>query len=251
MSSIPTVYIGYDPKEKVYCDVLEYSINKHASSPVNIVRLKQDSVRRTGLYWRTMIIKDGQQVDSFDEKPFSTEFSFTRFLVPFLNVHQGHALFMDCDMYMRDDINKLFKLFSYRDFSVACVHHKYQPNDKYKMDNKLQQTYFRKNWSSFMLFNCGNPELNELTVSDVNTSSGGWLHGMHWAEKVSSISEEWNWLDGHSPEDMKAKNVHFTTGGPWFKEWKCGRTIDGIYASEWNGDYTYLAGKGIIEPYEL
>jgi len=26
MSSIPTVYIGYDPTEKVYCDVLEYSL---------------------------------------------------------------------------------------------------------------------------------------------------------------------------------------------------------------------------------
>ena len=45
MGSLPTIYIGYDPKEKVYCDVLEYSINKYSSSPVNIVRLKQDSVR--------------------------------------------------------------------------------------------------------------------------------------------------------------------------------------------------------------
>ena len=111
MSSLPTIYIGYDPKEATYCDVLEYSINKYASSPINIVRLKQESVRRTGLYWRTKIIKDGQQVDAFDGKPFSTEFSFTRFLVPFLNVHQGHALFMDCDMFFRGDVIKLFQWF--------------------------------------------------------------------------------------------------------------------------------------------
>ena len=95
MSSLPTIYIGYDPKEKTYCDVLEYSINKYTSGPVNIVRLTQDSVRRSGLYWRAGTIKEGQQVDTFDNKPFSTEFSFTRFLVPFLNVHQGLALFVD------------------------------------------------------------------------------------------------------------------------------------------------------------
>ena len=37
---------------------------------------------------------------------------------------------------------------------------------------------------------------------------------------IGQIPEEWNWLDGHSPEDMKPKIVHFTTGGPWFAKWK-------------------------------
>ena len=68
---------------------------------------------------------------------------------------------------------------------------------------------------------------------------------------IGTIDEEWNWLDGHSDPELKAKNVHFTTGGPWFKDWKCKRSIDGQYASEWNGDYTYLAGHGKIQPYEL
>ena len=241
MSSLPTIYIGYDPKEATYCDVLEYSINKYASSPINIVRLKQESVRRTGLYWRTKIIKDGQQVDAFDGKPFSTEFSFTRFLVPFLNVHQGHALFMDCDMFFRGDVIKLFNLFRYRDFSVACVHHKYFPNDKYKMDNQLQEVYYRKNWSSFMLFNCGNPQLNELKISDVNTRTGSWLHGMHWAENIKPIAEEWNWLDGHSSEDIDPKCVHFTTGGPLFRNWQGKREIDDKYAKEWNELYREMS----------
>ena len=163
------------------------------------------------------------------------------FLVPFLNVHQGHALFMDCDMFFRSDVMKLFNLFRYRDFSVACVHHKYFPNDRYKMDNQVQEVYYRKNWSSFMLFNCGNPELNELKISDVNTSTGSWLHGMHWAENIKPIAEEWNWLDGHSSEDIDPKCVHFTTGGPLFRNWEGKREIDNKYAKEWNELYREMS----------
>jgi hypothetical protein len=241
MSSLPTIYIGYDPKEKTYCDVLEYSINKYTSGPVNIVRLTQDSVRRSGLYWRAGTIKEGQQVDTFDNKPFSTEFSFTRFLVPFLNVHQGLALFVDCDMYFRDDVMKLFNMFSDRNFSVACVHHNYVPKDTYKMDNQLQQSYYRKNWSSFMLWNCSSPELNELTVADVNVKNGSWLHSLYWADKVSQLAEEWNWLDGHSSESIDPKCVHFTTGGPLFRGWDGKREIDNHYAKEWTKLYKEMS----------
>jgi len=68
---------------------------------------------------------------------------------------------------------------------------------------------------------------------------------------IGTIHEEWNWLDNHSPEDMRAKNVHFTTGGPWFKNWTCSRATDGKYAAEWNGDYTYLVGTGKLEPLDI
>ena len=50
---------------------------------------------------------------------------------------------------------------------------------------------------------------------------------------------------------MRAKNVHFTTGGPWFKNWTCSRATDGKYAAEWNGDYTYLVGTGKLEPLDI
>ena len=71
ISRMPTVYIGYDSREEPYYNVLKYSILKHASGPVNIVPLMQDSVRLSGLYRRGKILDEGKHVDIFDRKPFS------------------------------------------------------------------------------------------------------------------------------------------------------------------------------------
>ena len=65
-----TVYIGWDSREPIAADVCKHSILEHASIPVDIVMLKQDEPRDRGLYWRDV------------DKLASTEFTFTRFLVP-------------------------------------------------------------------------------------------------------------------------------------------------------------------------
>ena len=65
-----TVYIGWDSREPIAADVCRHSILEHASIPVNIVMLKQEELRERGLYWRDV------------DKLASTEFTFTRFLVP-------------------------------------------------------------------------------------------------------------------------------------------------------------------------
>lgn len=143
---------------------------------------------------------------------------------------------MDSDMFMRADICELFSLCS-ESYPLWCVHHKYDPPEGIKMDGQIQQSYQRKNWSSLMLFQCDHPAHKNLTLNDVNTKPGRWLHRFSWisdkAEDIGQISEEWNWLDGHSSEKITPKNVHFTTGGPWFKEWHPKRAIDSFYAKEW------------------
>ena len=111
------------------------------------------------------------------------------------------------------------------------------------MDNQIQEAYSRKNWSSFMLWNCGHKANLNLTVDDVNTKSGYWLHNFKWLDgwehgrmtqfPIGKIEEEWNWLDHHSSENIEPKNVHFTTGGPWFKDWKPSKRSDAKYALEW------------------
>jgi hypothetical protein len=101
------------------------------------------------------------------------------------------------------------------------------------MDGKPQQNYYRKNWSSFVLWNCGHPEIKELTISDVNVKAGGWLHSFYWCENIGSLDEKWNWLDGHSSESIQPSAVHFTTGGPLFRNWEGNREIDNEYAKEW------------------
>jgi len=250
-----TVYIGYDPKEDIAYEVLKFTIERIAVENVRIVVIRRDVVERMGIYKREYDIVDGQHIDKIDGRPFSSEFSFTRFLVPALNMYQGWALYMDCDMYLRTDINELFEEYSMDYYPLYCVKHKYFPDAGLKMDGRKQENYRRKNWSSFILWNCGHPLNQKLTVADISTRSGRWLHGFEWLPDkeadIGSIHEEWNWLDNHSSEEIEAKNVHFTTGGPWFRDWKCGRAIDAQYAVEWNGDYTYLAGLGKVKPYEI
>ena len=259
MSNIPTIYIGYDQKEHKAYEVLRESILSTTSAPVNIIPLVQSSLRRMGLYRRAWEQdEENNIVDSIDKKPFSTDFSFTRFLVPFLNMYEGYAIYMDCDMMVRSDIMEVFNSVRRTNPSTAlwCVKHYYTPKENRKMDDKVQTVYSRKNWSSFILWNCEHPSHKNLTVDDVNTKPGLWLHNFRWLadlplskyegpysaetkhisyhnEFIGTLPEEWNWLDGHSSEQIVPKNVHFTTGGPWYPNWVAQRVKDGSYAAEW------------------
>ena len=240
INKLPTIYIGYDPKEESYVHVLKKSIEDNTNMTYNIVPLVQNELRRIGLYYRTGKMTDYGRVDCFDGKPFSTEFSFTRFLVPFLNQFSGLALFMDCDMFVRSDISEIFDTYGQqKNFPVSCIHHDHSPTAEQKMDGQIQTIYRRKNWSSFVLWNCDHPALKQFTVADVNTKSGSWLHAFEFIDydPIGEIHPEWNWLDSHSPAEIEAKCVHFTTGGPAYPDWKGMREIDNQYAEEWKTLY--------------
>tara|TARA_Y100000310_G_scaffold334512_1_gene414485 strand:- start:49 stop:795 length:747 start_codon:yes stop_codon:yes gene_type:complete len=233
MMKTPIIYIGYDPAEHDAYIVARHTIEKHASGPVVIKPLVQPELRHMGLYSRTHTVDaNGDVIDSQDMKPFSTQFTFTRFLVPFLTGRHGWAIFMDCDMMIREDIYKLWDL---RDdkYAVMCVKHQHVPDDGRKMFNQVQTRYSRKNWSSVMMINCGHERHRDLSLGDVNTRSGSWLHNFSWcngeAEKyIGEIPEAWNWLDGHSSSDIDPSNVHMTRGGPWIPEWQ-----EVAFADEW------------------
>jgi hypothetical protein len=254
LSRLDTIYIGYDPREHVPMRVLMDSIERHASRPINVVTINALALRRVGLYRRAPHVDSTcwgkppstDMIDAFDGRPFSTDFSFSRFLVPFLNQLEGFALFMDCDMYFRDDPCKLFDEFAAQDGpAIRCVQHQYDSGGgmERKMYGCLQASYSRKNWSSFVLFNCGHPANQMLTVDDVNTKPGRWLHNFQWLpdDQIGALPEKWNWLDGHSDPAIEPANVHFTTGGPWFSKdgglgydtWKPKRPIDEKYCREW------------------
>jgi hypothetical protein len=248
---VNTVYIGYDEKEDTAYEVLKFSLERIATKPIRVVPIKKNLIERMGIYTRKSNMIHGQQYDEIDGKPFSTEFSFSRFLVPALNMYQGYALYMDCDMYIRADVNELFELCENSYYPLWCVKHKYAPEKGIKMDGKEQQPYPRKNWSSLMMFNCGHEVNEKLTPEAVNTKSGRWLHTFQWLPDkeadIGTIPEEWNWLDNHSSEDIEAKNVHFTTGGPWFNKWGSSREKDTKYAVEWSNDADWLQIRGLID----
>jgi hypothetical protein len=100
------------------------------------------------------------------------------------------------------------------------------------------------------MFNNEHHYLDKLSIDAINTERGRWLHTFKWLpdeeSDIGQIPEEWNWLDGHSPVDMKPKIVHFTTGGPWFANWKPRGEEEGKYAVKWCEDARWLQMKGII-----
>lgn len=213
------IYIGWDSREPIAYDVAKASIEKHASIDVKITPIKLEQLVDQGAYTR--------EIDPLA----STEFTYSRFFTPWLAGYKGWALFCDCDFLFFGDVAELLQ---YRDPSkaVACVHHDYTPKEGLKMDGKVQTSYPRKNWSSFMLFNCEHPSTRKLTPELINRESGAYLHRLQWADnsEIGEIPVEWNWLEGWNdkPAQGYPKAAHFTNGGPWFKDWQ---NVD--YASEW------------------
>ena len=249
MAKSPTIYIGYDEREDAAYEVAKASIEKYASKPVAIVPLKQEPLRRAGLFSRSHYNVGDQRYDCFDRKPFSTDFSFTRFLIPALNQYEGMALFMDCDMMLRADVWELFDSLCKDNSAIWCVHHDYNPKSTRKMDGQKQEQYNRKNWSSFVVWNCEHDANKRLTVDDVSTKDGYWLHNFKWLEleEIGKLNEVWNWLDGWSPDYLNPKNVHFTTGGPQFPKWEPTRIIDGVYADDWREIYNKLMKEEVLK----
>lgn len=209
------VYIGWDERDVLAYEVCRASLLAHASIPVEIVPLKHWELRRRGLYRRAYWCDEsGQKWDARDENPFSTGFSFTRFLVPALEQFKsGWVLFCDPDMLWRADVAELLAL-AEDDKAVMVVQHRHAPTEKVKMGGLLQTAYNRKNWSSLMLMQ---PQENALlTPYVVNLWKGHELHGFRWLSdaQIGSLPVAWNWLAGASDPAVEPKIVHYTAGTP-------------------------------------
>jgi lipopolysaccharide biosynthesis glycosyltransferase len=213
------VWIGYDPNETVAFHVLAHSIYKRATQPVLISGVKKEQVP----IWRE---RDPKQ---------STEFSFSRFLVPYLSNYEGYSIFMDCDMLMLADINEVMQFASPK-HAVSVCKHDYVPRETTKFLDAQQTKYRRKNWSAFMLFN--NAACRNLTPDYVNSATGLELHQFNWCPDamIGELPLTWNWLVG---EDNQAKespnNIHWTKGGPWFPAY-----ADADFAELWREEYRQM-----------
>ncbi len=222
------VFIGYDRQEIVAYHVLCQSILRHSTRPVRFTPISLATLE-------PIFLRDGSREQS-------TEFSFSRFLTPYLSRYAGWSLFLDCDMLARADIAELFALADDRYAMMVCQHD-YIPKDEVKFLGRPQLRYARKNWSSVMLLN--NDRCRVLTPDYVRQASGLDLHQFRWLASDDELGElpiEWNWLVGEYDFNPKARIAHFTRGGPYFSDYK---TSD--YSDEWRELYaeTILAkGRG-------
>jgi len=213
------IYIGYDPRESVAFYTLAHSILRRSSVPISIAPLVQSQLK--GIYRRSRGPTE------------STEFSLTRFLVPYLSGFAGWSIFMDCDMLCRVDISALLaEMQRQADKAVLVCKHDYVPKTERKFLDQVQTKYARKNWSSLMIFN--NERCRALSVDYVNSASGLELHRFAWIDEraIGELPLEWNWLVGEYAYNPGAKIVHFTIGGPYFDAYR-----DCDYAGEWLAEY--------------
>ena len=220
------IFIGYDSKEKVAYNVLSHSIIQNSTKPVAITPIALNNLKDDFVRERNALS--------------STEFSFSRFMIPHLMNYQGWALFMDCDMLMFEDISKLWRM---RDDSKAIqvCKHDYTPKESKKFLGQVQTKYEKKNWSSFMLMNC--KKCTTLTPDYVNKASGLELHQFKWLEGdhlIGDLPLEWNWLVGEYEYKEDVNNVHYTKGGPWFEDYaKCD------YSQDWFRNLEESNGSGV------
>ena len=208
------VFIGYDAREAAAFSVLAHSIHARASRPVSIAPL--------------MLSQLGYVFTRERDPLQSTDFSFSRFLTPYLAGYEGWAVFMDCDMVMLHDIADLWALRDDR-YAVMCVKHNHVPKEETKFLGETQTKYAKKNWSSVMLFNT--EKCKALTPDFVNTATGLELHQFKWLDDDDLIGElppTWNHLVSVSEPAPDRALVHYTIGGPYFPEYR-----DCEYATEW------------------
>ena len=222
------IFIGYDSREPLAYHVLAHSILRRASRPVAITPLVQPMLRACGLYTRLTGPTE------------STEFSLTRFLVPYLSGYQGVSLFLDCDMLAQCDLpielEDYIRRLEASGSEVSCCQHTYTPRASPKFLGQVQTVYPRKNWSSFMIFQ--NDRCRALTPDAVNHQSGLWLHRFEWAaQEIGALPLDFNWLVGEYAPRIESRVLHYTLGGPWFDE-----SVSCDHADVWHREHRALVG---------
>lgn len=170
------VFIGFDPRQPLAYNVLQYSIIRNSSVPVSITPLvlSQLPLKRRGL----------------------TEFTYSRFLVPYLCGFKGQAVFMDADMVVTGDIKELFE----SECSMNAV------------SVMMDQPKFE--WASVMLFS--NASCHKLTPEFIDDERNA-LFDLAWAPYVGALNPEWNHCVRYQ-EPKEAKLYHYTMGLPCWQE---------------------------------
>ena len=216
------IFIGYDHVESVAWHTLAHSILSKSTRPVALIPINLFNLKK--VYTRA---RDPKQ---------SNEFSFSRFLIPYLCDYKGYGIYLDCDMMLRCDITEMLAVTEEQpNKAVYVVKHNYEPKDEIKYLNTVQYKYPRKNWSSVILWNAGHKSNAVVDHEYVNTASGMELHRFKWLndEDIGELDVKWNWLVGdYDKPPIDVKNVHWTLGGPYFEEYK-----KSDFSDEWFNEY--------------
>jgi lipopolysaccharide biosynthesis glycosyltransferase len=195
------VFLGFDPRQPLAYTVARSSIERHAAGRVQVEPLRLDwlPMTRRGL----------------------TDFTYSRFLVPWLCDFRGAALFADPDIVVRGDVGELLEV---ADPNAAV---------------SVVQGRLRFEWASVMFFRCDNFRCRTLTPEYVNDPAHE-LFTFDWAQdRIGGLPAEWNYLVGYDTmTEREPKLVHFTAGIPCWPE-----TRESDYAAWWHEEGQYAVGS--------
>jgi len=196
------IFIGMDERQPLAYTVCRSSIERHASNRVLIepLQLKFMPITRRGL----------------------TQFTFSRYLVPWLMHYHGQGVFMDADIIVRGDIYELADLAQRTDAPVSVV-----------------KGVHRFEWPSMMVFN--NSKCKVLTPDFIEKDQP---QKLNWAEKIGEMPREWNHCVGYDEPNPNAKLIHYTQGIPCWEE-----TKDCEHSQAWMEEAQYVMGT--VSWYEL
>lgn len=193
------VFIGVDPRQPVAAAVLNYSIQKNASKPVAVtnLHLKQLPITRRGL----------------------TEFTYSRFLAPYLSDYQGTSVFVDADMLVTGDI---WELAEYANAPVSVAKHAE-----------------RFEWPAVMVFR--NEDCKTLTPEYVQNEENK-LFDFAWTPDIGKLPDKWHYVVGYDAPRGDAELWHFTKGIPEHPECRnChGAEVWKAYKEEMLGTVSWL-----------
>jgi lipopolysaccharide biosynthesis glycosyltransferase len=208
------IFMGYDSRESIAYHVCAQSIMEYSSCPISITPLKLSHLKL--LFDRA---RDPNQL---------TDFTFTRFLVPYLCDYEGWAIFIDGDMLVREDIANLWTLKNSL-HSVMTVKHS-EIIGTHTFLEKSIHSFPKFNWSSVMLFN--NAKCIALTPEYLKIADYHDLHQFKWLKDETELGElpkKWNHLVGYNDPSSEVALIHWTLGGPFLG----GKYETMEYASEW------------------
>jgi len=223
------VFIGTQDDQVVAHRVLEYSIRKGASIPVEVVAMHG--------------LKTPMPVDPANRP--ATEFSFCRFMIPALAGYEGRAVYLDADMLVFGDVAELADL-PFGGAKVLCT---YQAEPPAAWAGN--PAFHPGRHTAVMVLDC-----DRLTW-DVEEVVRGLDEGAYTYQDLMSrlsllapdeiadtLPPEWNHLERYDPDTTRL--LHFTVAPtqPW-------KNDDNPLAEIWMAWYREAVEAGAVPPEEV
>jgi hypothetical protein len=211
-----TIYLGYDSRHGDLAKIAKEAVKREIENSVGFGQY----VEYTKF---TPVVKllDVADIPEYTREYAnqSTEFTYSRFLIPYLENYEGFSIFADDDFIFTKSVLPMFYYLN-TDDAVACIKYPHYEHDATKFDGEVNIDYPCKLWSSLMIFNNGHEDCKKLTPDAVNTWTGKQLHQFEWTDKISEIPQKYVFVEGYDDPEVKwdYTAIHYTRGGPWVKD---------------------------------